>query len=123
MHEAAARAADVVRAKQWIEVAAHLGAPVLRVFAGAIPPAPDSWEDGAMRMVDALHECVEHGEKYGVIVGLQNHGDMLKSADECLNILGRIKSRWIGLILDTGNFLTADPYARAAALLDRIRNA
>ena len=55
--------------------------------------------------------------KYGVIVGLQNHGDMLKSADECLNILGRIKSRWIGLILDTGNFLTADPYADIARVI------
>ena len=117
VRDAAARAADVVRAKQWIEVAARLGAPVLRVFAGAVPPAPDSWEDGATRMVDALHECVEHGEQYGVIVGLQNHGDMLKSADECLNILGRIKSRWIGLILDTGNFLTADPYADIARVI------
>ena len=115
--DAAARAADVLRAKQWIEVAAHLGAPVLRVFAGAVPAAPHSWEDGATRMVDALHECVEHGEKYGVIVGLQNHGDMLKTADECLNVLGRIKSRWIGLLLDTGNFLTADPYADIARVI------
>ena len=33
----AVRAADVALAKKWIEVAAKLGAPVLRLFAGEIP--------------------------------------------------------------------------------------
>src|SRR5438105_1048226 len=33
----AARAADVEVAKQWIEAAAKMGAPVIRVFAGAMP--------------------------------------------------------------------------------------
>ena len=90
---AAARAADVERAKQWIEAAARLGAPVLRVFAGPVPPKPHSWDDGAKWMADALHQCVEHGEKYGVIVGLQNHGDMLQTADECLKVLDMVKSQ------------------------------
>ncbi len=114
---AAARAADVERAKQWIEAAARLGAPVLRVFAGPVPPKPHSWDDGAKWMADALHQCVEHGEKYGVIVGLQNHGDMLQTADECLKVLDMVKSRWIGLILDTGNFLTPDPYTDIARVI------
>ena len=115
--DAAARAADIERAKQWIEAAARMGAPVLRVFAGAVPLKPHSWDDGANWMTDALHQCVEHGEKYGVIVGLQNHGDMLKSADECIKILDRLKSPWIGLVLDTGNFLTQDPYADIARVI------
>ncbi len=114
---AAARAADVERAKQWIEAAARLGAPVLRVFAGAVPPEPLSWDDGAKWMADALNQCVEHGEKYGVIVGLQNHGDMLKTAEDCQKILDMLKSPWIGLILDTGNFLTQDPYADIARVI------
>lgn len=115
--DAVSRAADLERAKQWIEVAARLGAPVLRVFAGAVPPKPHTWEDGAKWMADALHQCVEHGEKYGVVIGLQNHGDMLQTADECLKVLDMVKSRWIGLILDTGNFLTADPYADIARVI------
>ena len=49
---AAARAADVERAKQWIEAAARLGAPVLRVFAGPVPPKPHTWDDGAKWMAD-----------------------------------------------------------------------
>ncbi len=111
------RAADVDRAKQWIEAAARLGAPVLRVFAGPVPPQPHTWDDAAKWMADALHQCVVHGEKYGVIVGLQNHGDMLRSADECLKMLAMVKSRWIGLILDTGNFLTPDPYDDIARVI------
>ena len=114
---AVSRAADVELAKQWIEVAARLGAPVLRVFAGAVPPQPHSWDDGAKWMADALHQCVEYGEKFGVIVGLQNHGDMLQTADECLTVLAMVKSPWIGLILDTGNFLTPDPYADIARVI------
>ncbi len=115
--DASARAADVERAKQWIEAAARLGAPVLRVFAGAVPPKPHTWEDGAKWMADALNQCVEHGEKYGVIVGVQNHGDMLQTADECLKVLKMVHSRWIGLVLDTGNFLTPDPYADIARVI------
>jgi sugar phosphate isomerase/epimerase len=115
--DASARAKDIQLAKQWIEAAARLGAPVLRVFAGAVPPQPYSWDDGAKWMSDALNECVEHGEKYGVIVGLQNHGDMLKTADECLKVLSMVKSPWIGLILDTGNFLTANPYDDIARVI------
>ena len=114
---AAARAADVERAKQWIEAAARMGSPVLRVFAGPVPPKPHTWDDGAKWMADALHQCVEHGEKFGVIVGLQNHGDMLQTADECLKVLGMVKSPWIGLILDTGNFLTPDPYVDIARVI------
>ena len=114
---ALARAADVERAKQWIEAASRLGAPVLRVFAGPVPPKPHSWDDGAKWMAEALHQCVEHGEKYGVIIGLQNHGDMLQTADECIQVLDMVKSPWIGLILDTGNFLTPDPYADIARVI------
>ncbi len=114
---AAARAKDVERAKQWIEAAARMGSPVLRVFAGPVPPKPHTWDEAAKWMADALHACVEHGAKYGVIVGLQNHGDMLQTADECLKVLGMVKSPWIGLILDTGNFLTPDPYADIARVI------
>lgn len=104
------READVALAKRWIEAAAEIGAPVLRVFAGALP-AGYTWEETADWMSEALAQCAEHGEKYGVIVGVQNHGDMLKSADEVLRILGMVQSDWLGTIVDTGFFLTPDPYA------------
>jgi sugar phosphate isomerase/epimerase len=107
------RAADVTLAKQWIESAAAMGAPVLRVFAGA-RPAGHTWDTAASWVGEALAECAEHGQKYGVIVGVQNHGDMLSSAAEVLKLLGMVKSEWLGVIVDTGKFLTPDPYADIA---------
>jgi sugar phosphate isomerase/epimerase len=112
----AARAADVQHAKEWVEVAARLGAPVLRVFSGPVPDGY-TWDQVADWMADDLRQCAEHGKKYGVVIGLQNHGDMLKTADEVLKILKMVDSPWIGSIVDTGYFLTPDPYVDMAHVL------
>jgi sugar phosphate isomerase/epimerase len=112
----AARAADVQHAKEWVEVAARLGAPVLRVFAG---PEPEgyTWDQVAAWMADDLRECAEHGKKYGVQIGLQNHGDTLKTAEQVIKILQMVDSEWIGSIVDTGYFITPDPYVDIARVL------
>lgn len=121
--DAEKRAADVRRAKAWLEAAADMGAPVLRVFAGAVPQGYEQkWDEVAAWMIDAIGECVEHGRKHGVIVGVQNHGDMLKSADECLKVMMAVNSEWCGLIVDTGNMLTADPYADIARVVPHAVN-
>jgi sugar phosphate isomerase/epimerase len=121
--DATKRADDVKRTKAWIETAAELGAPVLRVFAGAVPKGyEDKWNEVAHWMIDAIGECVLHGEKHGVIVGVQNHGDMLKSADECLKVRQAVASEWCGLIVDTGNMLTTDPYADIARVVPHAVN-
>ena len=115
------READIELAKKWIEAAAEMGAPVLRVFAGP-QPKEHSWDETAKWMAEALAKCAEHGEKHGVMVGVQNHGDMLKSADEVLTILGLVKSDWLGTIVDTGFFLTPDPYADIARVIPHAVN-
>ena len=115
------READIELAKKWIEAAAEMGAPVLRVFAGP-QPKEHSWDETAKWMAEALAKCAEHGEKHGVMVGVQNHGDMLKSADEVLTILGLVKSDWLGTIVDTGFFLTPDPYTDIARVIPHAVN-
>ena len=83
--------------------------PVLRVFAG---PQPDgyTWDQVADWMADDLKDCVEHAKKYGVLIGIQNHGDTLKTADDVLKIVKMVDSEWFGVIVDTGYFLSPDPY-------------
>lgn len=116
--DAEKRADDVKRAKAWIEAAAELGAPVLRVFAGAVPKSYENrWAEAAAWMIDALRECAEHGQKHGIMVGVQNHGDMLRSADECLKVVEAVNSDWFGVIVDTGNMLVTDPYADIARVV------
>ena len=106
----AKRAADVQLVKDWIEVAARLGAPVIRVFSGAEPDG-HSRDDVAEWMAADLRECVEHGKRYGVLVGIQNHGDFLKTSEQVLQILKLVDSKWFGVVVDTGNFQSGDPYA------------
>jgi sugar phosphate isomerase/epimerase len=112
------RAADVEHIKQWVEVAAKLGAPVLRVFSGPVPAGYESkWDEVAAWMVADLRTCVEHAEKFGVIIGIQNHGDMLKSADQVIKIIKMVDSPWFGAINDTGYYMTPDPYVDMAQVV------
>jgi sugar phosphate isomerase/epimerase len=112
------RAADVQHIKDWVEVAAKLGAPVLRVFSGPVPAGYErKWDEVAAWMTVALKQCVAHAEKYGVVIGIQNHGDMLKSADQVIKLLKMVDSPWLGAINDTGYFVTPDPYEDMARVI------
>src|SRR4051812_48942318 len=112
------RAAAVQHIKEWVEVAAKLGAPVMRVFADTQMRAM-TWKDvakGCTReqvqdwIVEALGECAEQGKKYGVIIGVQNHGDFLQTGDDLLALINAVNSDWCGAIVDTGYFKSEDPY-------------
>lgn len=100
--------------KNWIEVASKLGAPVIRIFAGAQNPKNYSWEQVATWMMKDVQECVDYGKKHGVVVGLQNHNDFIKTADDVHKIMKMNSSEWFGLILDTGSYRTGDPYQQIA---------
>ena len=106
------RKADVERAKQWIIVAEKLGAPVLRLFAGEVPKGYENkWDEVAAWMIECYNECAAFGAQHGVIIGIQNHGDMLQTAEQCIRVVKAVNSKWAGIILDTGNFKVKDPYA------------
>jgi sugar phosphate isomerase/epimerase len=120
----AIRAAGVEHIKQWVEVAARLGAPVLRVFADTQMKS-QTWQSvapGCTRdqveawIADDIRECAEHGKKFGVIIGVQNHGDFLKTSGEHLSLIRRVGSEWCGPIVDTGYYKTDDPYRDIAAV-------
>ena len=112
------REKDVLLTKAWIVAASKIGAPMVRVFDGAIPKGyENNWEEPAQWMIACYKECAEFGAKYGVKVGIQNHGDMLQTAAQCKYILEKVNSKWVGLILDTGNFKTADPYKDIAEMV------
>jgi len=108
------RKADVQLIKNWIEVASKLGAPVIRVFAGVLNPKEYTWDEIAKWMVADIKECVEYGQKHGVIVAIQNHNDFIKTADEAIKIIEMVNMDWFGLILDTGSYRSGDPYEQIA---------
>lgn len=105
------RKLEVQLVKDWIVVAAKLGAPVIRVFAGKGVPEGYTRKQVVEWMGKDLQECANFGAKYGVMVGIQNHNDFLKTAADVEEILQQVRSDWFGLILDIGSFRTTDnPY-------------
>jgi sugar phosphate isomerase/epimerase len=112
------RAAGVELAKKWIIAASKMGAPVVRLFSGEIPKGYENkWKEVADWMIECYKECAAYGEKYGVKIGIQNHGDMLQTAEQCIYVMKGVNSKWAGLIVDTGNFKTADPYKDIAEVI------
>ena len=111
-----ARQAEIEHAKRWIEVAARLGAPVLRVFAGKALPEGQSREAATARLVESLRDVAEYGAQYGVMPVLQNHADFLLTAAQVEEVLQQVDSEWLGLMLDIGSLGGPDPYEEIAAL-------
>jgi len=118
------RDAGVQHIKEYVEVAAKLGAPVIRVFADTQMRA-QTWQTvskGATHeqvqewIGAALKECAEQGKKFGVRIGVQNHGDFLQTGDQLLALIKAVGSEWCGPIVDTGYFKSKDPYADMATV-------
>ncbi|MEN8786531.1 MAG: sugar phosphate isomerase/epimerase family protein [Wenyingzhuangia sp.] len=112
------RMEGVELAKDWIIAASKIGAPVIRVFAGAIPEGyEENWEVPAQWMIDCYKELLPVAEQYGVKIGIQNHGEMLQTAEQCIYIMKALDSDWAGIIVDTGNFKTQNPYKDIAKVV------
>jgi sugar phosphate isomerase/epimerase len=112
-----ARNNDVRMVKDWIVVASKLGAPVIRVFSGGAPPTGQSFDETLKWMVADFKECAAFGQQHGVMVGLQQHNDFLKTAAETIRVIDAVGSDWFGCILDIGSLRSGDPYAEIEKLV------
>lgn len=101
------RDAEIALTKQWIDRAAVLGAPHIRVFAGQTKELDREAADKLV--VAALEECSDYAGQKGIFLGIENH-DAIGSAEHLLKLIKPVNSRWLGVNLDSGNFRTADPY-------------
>jgi sugar phosphate isomerase/epimerase len=102
------RQSEMVKVKQWVEVAEQLGAPLVRVFAGY--PEGDR-QSRWPAMIDALREVAAFAGHAGVRLGLENHNHnaFTPTATEYLRVLEEVKSRYLVPLLDTGNFTDGWP--------------
>lgn len=103
--------------KSWVIAAEKMGIPIIRIFAGESLPEGFTLDEVTNFMIEDLKECVAFGKQHGVIIGLQNHWDFIKTSDQVIDIMNRIDSDWFGLILDIGSFKSGDPYQQIEACL------
>ena len=109
------RDAEIAKTKQWIEHAAVLSAPVIRIFAGH--QQKGQTEDEAHKlMVSAIEECCDYAGEFGVYLALENHGGPTATAAGLLKFVRDVNSPWFGVNLDGGNFRGTDAYGELAEI-------
>lgn len=114
--DAARRQADIDHIKAWVEVAAKLDAPVLRIFTGRTLSEGYTTDDYYRWVIEGIQVCTEYGQEHGVMIVLQNHNELCKTAEDVLRIRQAIDSDWFGINLDIGSLRQGDPYEEVARL-------
>jgi len=107
------RQAQIAYVKEWIDHAAVLGAPHIRVFAGREAKGVDRAQADRWA-IECLRECCDHAAKHGIFLGIENH-DSIGDAKSLLNFVKAVDHPWFGVNLDSGNFRTDNPYEDFAA--------
>ena len=104
------REQQLAMTRRWIDHAAAMGAPVIRIFAGRVPRG-DSEQAALDRCVEGINESLDYAAAKGVFLALENHGGITATPDQLLRIVEAVKpSPWFGVNFDSGNFRTDDPY-------------
>jgi sugar phosphate isomerase/epimerase len=120
--DAAQRQANVERTLRQIDVAYRMGIPTMRINTGrwntiksfddfmakkGIEPTPEGHtdEEAFGWVIGSIEKLLPRAEECGVVLGLENHWGLGRTADGVLRIVESIKSPWLKMTLDTGNFL------------------
>jgi len=123
---------EVEHTRKCIELAAELGCPCIRINTGrwgttrsfdalmanrGIEPVlpGHTEEEGFKWCVEGITRCLPKAEECGVVLALENHWGLARTAEGLLRILKSITSPWLGGLMDTGNFLE-DPYRQLEAI-------
>jgi len=101
--------------RTWIDHAADLDAPAIRIFAGTVPKGDD--EKAAIgRAIEGIKASLPYAVEKGVTLALENHGGITETPEQLLHLVHAVDSPNFGVNLDTGNFRGEDPYADLAKL-------
>ncbi len=104
-----------------VETAARLGIPTIRINTGrwntirsfndlmankGIEPVTEGHteEEGFRWVIEAIEKVLPAAERHGVILGLENHWGLARTAAGLLRIVETIDSPWLQITFDTGNF-------------------
>jgi sugar phosphate isomerase/epimerase len=101
--------------RTWVDHAAELDAPVIRIFAGRVAKG-DSEATAVARAIEGIQASLPYAAQKGVSLALENHGGITATVPQILALVKPIDAPNFGVNLDTGNFHSADPYAELAQL-------
>lgn len=117
------REAQLADCREWIDHAAAMGAPAIRIFAGKVPSG-DTEEAAIERCAQGINESLQYAATRGVFLALENHGGITSTPEQMLSIIDQVDdSPWFGVNFDSGNFRTDDPYGDLAKIAPYAVNA
>ena len=88
--------ANLQAAKANLDLAADLGAPVVRIFAGG--GIPELTSEAAERVAAAFDEVGDYAEPSGVCPMLECGHDIIKGADEAAQVITKVRTRNFGAL-------------------------
>jgi sugar phosphate isomerase/epimerase len=96
-------AIETVRRK--IRAAARLGAPVVRINLGSTGPQENADSTvGIERVIAVLKEILPVARELRVRIAIENHGGVSKSAADIVKVILGTDPKWVGALIDFGNF-------------------
>lgn len=113
------RKADIQMIEKWLIASEKMGVPAIRLFPGHDEHEGFSRDEVFEWMAEDFKTCCEMGEKYGVIIAIQNHNGFLKTADDVNRLFEMVNSEWLGLNLDVGSYRQHDPYEEIQKNIDK----
>jgi sugar phosphate isomerase/epimerase len=109
------RDASVIEAREYVEMAAELRCPMVRVFGGS--PGPEDSDDGVQRVADSLTELAPFAAAHNVTLVLETH-DAFVTGERAAAVLSRVNHPAVGVVWDVCNaFLTGEAVQTAYAAL------
>lgn len=110
-----AREKQLELVRTWVDRAATMDAPVIRIFAGRTPKG-ESEDTAVERAIEGIRASLPYAAEHGVTLALENHGGITATPAQLLRLVKAIDAPNFGVNLDTGNFHGDDPYAELAEL-------
>jgi len=101
----AVRAKAVAFGKKWIDVAAHIGSPSVRIN---LPPAKDTKPDRAL-VAESLKSLAAYGAGKNVVVHHENDNPISENPFFISDVLDGVASPWDRALPDCGNSFSAMP--------------
>ena len=98
----AKRQKEVEDIGRWMDVAAYMGAPLIRFFCGKGAELDAGGPELCKKVMEAMRKVAAMGEQRGIVASLENHGGT--TADQLLSLRKDVNSPWLAYTLDTGNF-------------------
>ena len=99
---------QVQTVKDWLAVAAEVGAPVSRIFGGHVGDRSDEAEVKRIGEIifGALEDVTKEAEKLGIVLALENHGGYPATGEEQVEVIERVGSDNLRATIDVGNYMS-----------------